>query len=82
MADMEARVELSYLLDFYGPLLTAHRQELIRLKKEQGLPENESYHYDTPLTVEHEIQALSSAGFSRAEVLNRWGCTQTLKVFK
>ena len=31
MADVEARVELNYLLDFYGPLLTAHRREVLRL---------------------------------------------------
>ena len=28
MADMDERVTLNYLLDFYGPLLTEHRQEL------------------------------------------------------
>jgi predicted DNA-binding protein YlxM (UPF0122 family) len=37
MADMEARVELSYLLDFYGPLLTEHRRELMRLYCEEDL---------------------------------------------
>ena len=29
MSDMEQRVELNYLLDFYGPLLTEHRRELM-----------------------------------------------------
>lgn len=37
MADMEARVELNYLLDFYGPLLTEHRRELMRLYCEEDL---------------------------------------------
>ena len=37
MADMESRVELNYLLDFYGPLLTAHRQEVMRLYCEEDL---------------------------------------------
>jgi len=41
MADMEARVELNYLLDFYGPLLTAHRQELMRLYCEEDLSQQE-----------------------------------------
>jgi SAM-dependent methyltransferase len=61
---------------------TAHRQELIRLKKEQGLPENESYHYDTPLTVEHEKETLLAAGFNSVEVLKNWGATYTLKAKK
>lgn len=58
------------------------RNELQRLKKEQGIDDNEFYHYDTPLTVEHEIGALLSAGFSDVEVLNKWGATFTLKATK
>ena len=34
---------------------------------------------DIPLTVEHEIQALSSGGFSSVKILNKWGATYTLK---
>ena len=41
MADMETRVELNYLLDFYGPLLTSHRQELMRLYCEEDLSQQE-----------------------------------------
>ena len=37
MADMSERIELNYLLDFYGPLLTQHRQELLRLYCEEDL---------------------------------------------
>ena len=37
MADVAARVELNYLLDFYGPLLTAHRREVLRLYCEEDL---------------------------------------------
>ena len=37
MADVEARVELNYLLDFYGPLLTQHRREVLRLYSEEDL---------------------------------------------
>ena len=37
MADVEARVELNYLLDFYGPLLTEHRREVLRLHCEEDL---------------------------------------------
>ena len=56
-----------------------HRQELLRLKREQGLAENEFYHYDTPLTVTHEKEALIAAGFESVEILKSWGATFTLK---
>lgn len=58
---------------------TLHRQEFDRLKSQKGIDDNEYYHYDTPLTVEHETQALLEAGFSSVEVLGRWGATCTLK---
>ena len=58
------------------------RNELLRLKKEQGINDNEFYHYDTPLTIEHEIEALLKAGFSYVEVLNNWGATFTIKAVK
>ena len=60
----------------------AFRNELLRLKKEQGIDDNEFYHYDTPLTVEHETEALLEAGFSSVEVLNNWGATFTIKANK
>ncbi len=56
-----------------------HRGELLRLRKEQGLREDEFYHYDTPLTVEHETEALLAAGFAQVQVLKNWGHTYTLK---
>ncbi|MCR5499564.1 MAG: methyltransferase domain-containing protein [Acetatifactor sp.] len=56
-----------------------HRGELLRLRKEQGLREDEFYHYDTPLTVEHETEALLAAGFKDVQVLKNWGHTYTLK---
>ncbi len=37
MADMEERFELNVLLDFYGPLLTEHRREVVRLYCEEDL---------------------------------------------
>ena len=60
----------------------AFRNELLRLKKEQGIDDNEFYHYDTPLTVEHETEALLEAEFSSVEVLNNWGVTFTIKANK
>ena len=56
-----------------------HRSELLRLKREQGIQDNEFYHYDTPLTVGHETEALLAAGFSCITVLKCWGATYTLK---
>ena len=37
MADMNERVQLNYLLDFYGPLLTEHRRELLGLYCEEDM---------------------------------------------
>jgi len=59
-----------------------HRQELERLKREQGLPDGVFYHYDTPLTLEHELALLREAGFSSVEVLQTWGATAAIKAVK
>lgn len=59
-----------------------HRQDLIALKEKQGITNDEFYHYDTPLTIQHETEALLEAGFSSVEVLNSWGATHTLKAVK
>ena len=61
---------------------TFFRQEQIRLRKEQNLPDEVFYHYDTPLTVEHEKEALIAAGFTKVEVLNHWEATYILKAGK
>ena len=59
-----------------------HRQNLIALKSAQGITDDAFYHYDTPLTVAHETDALLEAGFSSVEVLKNWGATYTLKAVK
>ena len=59
-----------------------HRQNLLALKAEQGITDSDFYHYDTPLTVEHEIQALLEAGFSSVEVLQSWGPTSCIKAVR
>ena len=56
-----------------------HRSQLLKQKAEQGIENHEFYHFDTPLTVEHEIRTLKEAGFQRVEVLAHWGATYTLK---
>jgi len=58
------------------------RQNLLDIKAEQGITDGEFYHYDTPLTVEHEREALVAAGFSTVETLSGWGHTITLKAAK
>lgn len=56
-----------------------HRSQFLQLKKEQGIEDGEFYHFDTPLTVEHEVESLRQAGFSHVDVLAHWGTTCTLK---
>lgn len=53
-------------------------RNLAQLRKEQGLPGDVFFHYDTPLTAEHEIQVLRRAGFEETRILKRWGTTCTL----
>ena len=52
------------------------------LKAEQQLADDEFYHYDTPLTVEHEKEALIAAGFSDVQVMREWKTTVTLRAMK
>ena len=73
------------LTDYFAPTQeeeTLYRAELLRLKKEQGIDDDAFYHYDTPLTVEHETQALLEAGFARVQVLSAWGATAALRAEK
>ena len=58
------------------------RAELLRLKTEQRISDGAIYHYDTPLTVDHETEALICAGFASVTVLKRWGATNTLKAIR
>ena len=51
----------------------AYFRNLAFLKKEQGLSDDVFYHYDTPLTVEHETEVMLQAGFRDVRVVERWG---------
>ncbi len=53
-------------------------QSLKRMKAEYGLPEDELFHYDTPLTVDHEIKLLRRAGFSDVRIMKKRASTCTL----
>lgn len=59
-----------------------HRRELARLKVLEGIEEDEFYHYDTPLTVDHEVEALFEAGFFKVKVMGQWGATFALRAEK
>ena len=58
---------------------TLHRENYLKLKKEAGITDGDFYHYDTPLTVAHETEALLEGGFASVEVLCNWGATYTLR---
>lgn len=42
-----------------------------RIRKEQNIPLDEFFHYDTPCTVDNQIKMLKMAGFSQAEKVFR-----------
>lgn len=42
-----------------------------RIRGELGIPEDAFYHYDTPLTVDHQIEALTKSGFSDVRMVWR-----------
>ncbi len=48
-------------------------QNLAGLKKEQGVSDDEFYHYDTPLLVGHEMDILRRAGFRDVRIMEKWG---------
>ena len=70
------------LTDYFSPSDEAEREyrnEYLARKAQQGILDDALYHYDTPLTVEHEREALLQAGFTTVEVLLRWGQTYCLR---
>ena len=69
------------LTDYFAESEALEREyfaNLKKLKREQELSDGGFYHYDTPLTVEHEMGALRSAGFSHIGIKGSWGATYTL----
>ena len=72
-----------FILTDYFALTDGQEQasftELAQLKGAQGITDDTFYHFDTPLTVQHETEALLKAGFSSVEVLMSWGATHTIK---
>lgn len=69
------------LTDYFAESEEAERfyfSELERMRREQGLDPDEFYHYDTPLTAEHEIEILKKAGFSDVQIMRSWSNTCTV----
>ena len=69
------------LTDYFAESAALEREyfeNLEKLKQKQGIADDSFYHYDTPLTVEHEIAILKAAGFSDVKVLRNWSATYTL----
>ncbi len=54
-------------------------ENLQQLKEEQNIADGDFYHYDTPLTVEHEMNILKEAGFSDVKALKNWSATYTIR---
>ncbi len=70
------------LTDYFAESEVLEREyfeNLQRLKEEQNITDGDFYHYDTPLTVGHEMEILEIAGFSLVEALKNWGATYTIK---
>jgi len=42
-----------------------------RIRKEQGIPDGEFYHYDTPCTVDNQIEMLCKTGFKTVRMIWR-----------
>ena len=56
--------------------------ENARLRKEQNIPLDAFYHYDTPLTVDNQTELLKKAGFTKIEKIFRIGGTVLLTATK
>lgn len=71
------------LTDYFAESEALEREyfaNLEKLKAEQGITDGAFYHYDTPLTVRHEVEVLLRAGFTGVDVKRRWGAAYTLFV--
>lgn len=52
---------------------TFYYSENKRIRKEQGIPDGEFYHYDTPCTINNQIKLLSKVGFKTVKMNFRVG---------
>ena len=72
-----AYIECDYMVETQAEE-DAIRDEYARLRCEQGIIDEEFYHFDTPLTVKKQIEILRSAGFASVEPVFKIGNTVML----
>ena len=56
--------------------------ECVRVRREQGIPEGEFYHFDTPCTVNNQVAMLKEAGFKKVEFVFRFGIDAMITAHK
>jgi len=71
-----------FILGDYTVSTIERQQELLAAnaakRREQGIPESEFYHFDTPFTPETEMRLMKAAGFTSAEVVRQWENTSII----
>jgi len=71
-----------FIFGDYTVLTMEQQQELLVqnewLRREQGIAEDEFYHFDTPFTPETEIRLLKEAGFKSIEIARQWERTSII----
>ena len=53
-----------------------------RISEEQGIPDGEVCHYDTPCTIENQLAMLKTAGFTKVRQELRVGNTTIVTAMK
>ncbi len=61
---------------------SAFFRELGEKRRNEGFPEDALVHFDTPLTREHELALIRTAGFSAVEILGNWGATALIRAVR
>lgn len=56
-------------------------KEYEKLKKENNIKSDEFFHFDTPLTIANQIDALKQAGFKQVDIIQD-APTAILKAYK
>ncbi len=76
MAEIEGAKEFYPYTAALLPL--EHDVNVLDLGCGTGLEPTAFYHYDTPLTVEHETEVLKKAGFLDVRIMRNWKSTYTI----